>query len=279
MKKFGIVSRAFNERSAAEAAELMSANGMNCTELCMSHTDFPGWVYNGISKYRENNITKETVKEKAGIFRDSGIEVTAFGVFSNLLEPDDSLRENVISSFVELMDYAAYSGIPNVTTELGFRADARGLLADNYESDFARLVDSFSRLGREAHDRNITLCVETCVIDVIPSAKRTRDFLRQVEEASGVKSVKVLLDMANLIANSDEDDVFKYLADDIVYAHGKDRKVNDRSGRNFGDGDIDWAKYFINHNKFTPDAPFILEYCNESNFRETAAKVRAYKEF
>ncbi|GHV14219.1 hypothetical protein FACS1894219_10030 [Clostridia bacterium] len=52
-----------------------------------------------------------------------------------------------------------------------------------------------------------------------------------------------------------------------------------RSGRNFGDGDIDWAKYFINHNKFTPDAPFILEYCNESNFRETAAKVRAYKEF
>jgi sugar phosphate isomerase/epimerase len=57
--------------------------------------------------------------------RDNGIEVTAFGVFTNLLDPDDGLRNKCIDSFVRCMDLAEYAGIKNLSTELGFRQEYR----------------------------------------------------------------------------------------------------------------------------------------------------------
>jgi len=49
MKNYGIVSRSYGNMTVAEAAKFMVAHGYNCTELCMAHPDFGGWVYNGVS--------------------------------------------------------------------------------------------------------------------------------------------------------------------------------------------------------------------------------------
>ena len=274
--KYGIVSRSYGKMTVAEAAKFMAAHGYNCTELCMAHPDFGGWAYNGVSELDKNGITKELVKEKAGIMRDNGIEVTALGVFTNLLSPDDMFREECIDSFVRCMDFAAYAGIKNLSTELGFRPDKRGITTDVYESDFQRLKESFIYLGEEAAECGLNICVEACVIDVIPSAKRLRDFIEQINQESGLTNIKVLLDMANFIANSDEDDVFKYLAPYIVYFHGKDRKVNDCYGRILGEGEIDWVKFFTNYYKLTPDIPFILEYTNEETTDSTNERVERF---
>jgi sugar phosphate isomerase/epimerase len=254
----------------------MAAKGYNCTELCMAHPDFGGWAYNGISALDENGITKQLTKEKADIMRGNGIEVTAFGVFTNLLAPDDGLRKKCLDSFVRCMDYCEYAGIKNLSTELGFRQEYRGITTENYEADFLRLKESFIYLGNKAKERGLDICAEACVIDVIPSAKRLRDFIGQIKQESGLTNIKVLLDMANFIANSDEDDVFKYLAPDIAYFHGKDRKVNDCYGRVLGDGEIDWVKFFVNYFRITPDIPFILEYTNEETTDLTNERVENY---
>ena len=82
--------------------------------------------------------------------------------------------------------------------------------------------------------------------------------------------------MANFIANSDEDDVFKYLTPYTVYCHGKDRKVNDVAGRMYGEGDIDWVKFFRNYFKYTPDAPFIFEYVNADTTDTAVARAKQY---
>jgi sugar phosphate isomerase/epimerase len=259
-----------------QAAEFMAAHGYNCTELCMAHPDFGGWVYNGISKLEENNITKELVKEKANIMRDNGIEVTSYGIFTNLLTPDDELRKQCIDMFIKCMDFAEYAGIKNLSTELGFRPDKRGITTDVYESDFLRLKESFTVLGKEAKARGLNICIEACVIDVIPSAKRLRDFINQIEAESGLMNLKVLLDMANFIANSDEDDVFKYLTPHIIYFHGKDRKVNDCFGKILGEGEIDWVKFFMNYFTITPDLPFILEYTNAETTDLTNERVERF---
>jgi len=242
----------------------------------MAHPDFGGWAYNGVSALDENGITKELTKEKADIMRDNGIEVTAFGVFTNLLAPDDDYRQKCLDSFVRCMDFAEYAGIKNLTTELGFRQEYRGITTENYEADFQRLKESFIWLGNKAKERGVEICIEACVIDVIPSAKRLRDFIEQIKEEAGLTNIKVLLDMANFIANSDEDDVFKYLTPYIVYFHGKDRKVNDCYGRILGDGEIDWVKFFVNYFKITPDIPFILEYTNEETTDLTNERVKNY---
>ena len=276
MKKYGIVSRSYGNMTVIEAAKFMAAHGYNCTELCMSHPDFGGWVYNGVSALDENGITKELVKEKADIMRDNGIEVTSFGVFTNLLSPDENFRNICAESFIRCMDFAAYAGIKNLSTELGFRLDKRGITTDVYESDFQRLKESFIYLGNAAKERGVNICIEACVIDVIPSAKRLRDFIEQINKEAGLTNIKVLLDMANFIANSDEDDVFKYLAPYIIYFHGKDRYVNDCYGRILGDGEIDWVKFFMNYYRITPDLPFILEYTNAETTDLTNERVERF---
>ena len=275
MKKYGIVSRSYGGMTVAEAAKFMASKGYNCTELCMAHPDFGGWVYNGISKLDENGITKELAKEKADIMRDNGIEVTAFGVFTDNLAPgDDEYRQKSWDAFVRCMDFAAYAGIKNLTTELGFRPDnKRGITTENYEADFQRLKESFIYLGSAAKERGVNICIEACVIDVIPSAKRLRDFIQQINKETGLTTIKAMLDMANFIANSDEDDAFKYLAPYIAYIHGKDRKVNDCYGKILGDGEIDWVKFFMNYYRITPDVPFILEYTNEETTDLTNERV------
>jgi sugar phosphate isomerase/epimerase len=276
IKKYGIVSRSYPKKTVAEAAAFMAAHGFNCTELCMTHPDFGGWAYNGISALDENNITPERTKEKAGIMRDAGIEVVSLGVFTNLLSPDDAYRDKCIESFIRLMDCAAAAGIPLLSTELGFRPDKRGLTTDVYESDFIRLKESFTVVGKAAAERGLSICIEACVIDVIPSAKRLRDFIQQVQDESGLTNLKVLLDMANFIANSDEDDVFKYLTPYIAYFHGKDRKVNDCYGKILGNGDIDWVKFFVNYFRITPDIPFILEYTIDETTDLTNERVARF---
>ena len=276
MKYYGIVSRSYGDKTVKEAAEFMASHGYNCTEMCLTHPDFPGWAYNGITEIDKNGITKELTKEKADIFRANGIEVTALGVFTNLLSPDDDFRNKCIESYIRLMDFAEYAGIKNLSTELGFRPDKRGITTDVYEADFKRLKDSFIILGKAGKDRGVNICIEACVIDVIPSAKRLRDFIMQLNVEEGLTNIKVLLDMANFIANSDEDDVFKYLAPYIEYFHGKDRKVNDCFGRILGDGEIDWVKFFENYYKITPDIPFILEYTNAATTVSTNERVKRF---
>ncbi|MCL2774374.1 MAG: sugar phosphate isomerase/epimerase [Oscillospiraceae bacterium] len=272
--KYGIVSRSYGNMTVAEAAKFMAAHGYNCTELCMSHPDFGGWVYNGISALDENGITKESTKEKADIMRDNGIEVTSFGVFTDNLAPgDDEYRQKSRDAFVRCMDFAAYAGIKNLSTELGFRPDKRGITTDVYESDLQRLKENFIYLGNAAKERGVNICIEACVIDVIPSAKRLRDFIEQIYAETGLTNIKALLDMANYIANSDEDDVFKYLAPYIAYIHGKDRKVNDCYGKILGEGEIDWVKFFMNYFRITPDIPFILEYTNADTTDLTNERV------
>jgi len=261
--KYGIVTRSYPHMKIAEAAKFMAAHGYNCTEMCMGHPDFGKFTYNQPPALDEFGITRETVKEKAGILRDNGIEVVSFGVFTNLLTPDDQLRKQCIDGYIRCMDFAAYAGIKTLPTELGFRPDKRGITTDVYESDFQRLIESFTILGNAAKDRGLDIAIEACVIDVIPSAKRLRDFILQINKASGLTNIKVLLDTANFIANSDEDDIFKYLTPYISYFHGKDRYVNDCKGRIFGEGEINWVKFFMNYFRITPNLPFILEYTKE----------------
>ncbi len=109
------------------------------------------------------------------------------------------------------------------------------------------------------------------MLDVVPSAKRTADFIEQV----GSERLKVLLDPANLIANNTEKEMFAYLAEHIAYFHGKDRKVNDAKGRIVGDGDINWPYFLELYHQNTDGLPFILEYVTIENVCSVRDRVLA----
>jgi sugar phosphate isomerase/epimerase len=270
MIDIGVVSRSFPDLTNAEVASFLADNGFASTELCFKNADADYWVYNGRSDLSE--MTDERSAAVVETYRRAGIEVPVLGVFTNLIEPDDTEREANLAYFARMMEIAAHNAIPIVATECGFRPGARGISADTYEADFARLVDSFRRLCELAERHDLTVALEPCVLDVVPSAKRARDFVREV----GSPRAQILLDPANLIANSTEEEMFAHLAPHIAYLHGKDRKVNDAKGRIVGDGKIDWVRFLALYHEHAEGKPFILEYVNSNNVMMVRDRVRAY---
>ena len=255
----GVVTRSFPQLSNEQTADLLAEKGFRWTELCFSQTDSKYWVYNGRSDLAEmTDARSRTIVET---YRRRGVEVPVLGVFTNLIEPDDAARAQNLAYFERMIQIAAASGIPTVATECGFVPGARGVNADLYEEVFERLLNSFRWLLGHAETYGVDIALEPCVIDIVPSAKRTADFIAQL----GSPRVKVLLDPANLIANSSEEDMFRYLTPHIAYLHGKDRKVNDRKGRVVGDGDINWPRFLQLYHQHTEGYPFILEYVNIQN--------------
>ncbi|MDB5085837.1 MAG: xylose isomerase-like barrel protein [Bacilli bacterium] len=266
----GVVTRSFPNLSNEETANLLAENGFKWTELCFSQTDSKFWVYNGVSDL--NDLTDLRSQKIIENYRGHGITVTAIGVFTNLLETDEEQRRKNLSYFERLMQIASYNGVPYVSTECGFIPGQRGVQDSTYETTFTRLVDNFKILAELAEKYRVDVALEPCVLDVVPSAKRTKDFLHQV----GSDRVRILLDPANLIANSSEEDMFKYLSPYIAYFHGKDRKVNDARGRAVGDGDINWPLFLELYHRYTENVPFILEYVNAENFCQIRDRVLAY---
>jgi sugar phosphate isomerase/epimerase len=267
--RVGVVTRSFPEMTNREAAEFMSANDLLDTELTFFQKDSKFWVYNGRSDMTE--MTDQRSKQVVDEYRSRGIAVHVLGVFTNLLEPDaDELQAN-LQYFERHMQIAAFNKIPVVATECGFVPGRRGVQLETYESAFEGLVETFQWLTERAEHYGVKIALEACVLDVVPSAKRARDFLDQV----GSNRAGVLLDPANLIANSSEEDMFRYLADRILYLHGKDRKLNDAKGRVVGDGDIDWPLFMRLYHEHAEGLPFILEYVNKDNVCEIRDRVLA----
>lgn len=259
MLNLGITTRSFRGLTNAETAKRMHDIGYRCTELCFSQTDSPYWVYNGLTDLSQ--MSDDRFAEIVATYREQGIEVSALGVFTNLLEPDDGLRKEYLDNYRRFMELAAKNGIPYLPTECGFVKDSRGVLAHLYEERFDRVKDSLTILCEYAKEYDVYLALESCVLDVVPSAKRAADLIAQI----GSDRMKVLLDPANLIANSSEEDMFRYLSPHMGYFHGKDRKVNDAYGRLLGDGDIDWVKFLKLYHEHNDGVPFILEYANADN--------------
>ena len=268
--KIGVVSRSFPDQTHEETAKILKEAGAVSTELCLHSADTKYWVYNGRSDM--SDLSDETFSRIVQTYRDAGIQVAALGVFTNLITPDEKELEANLDFYENHMRLAGMNGIPFVSTECGFTPHERGVNTDRYESDFERLVQSLKELCSRAEKYNVTIALETCVIDVVPSAKRAADLYKQV----GSPRLQFLLDPANLIANSSEEDMFRYLAPHTAYLHGKDRKVNDVMGRCVGDGEIDWPLFLSLYHKYCEGKPFILEYVNLDNFKDIMARVQKF---
>lgn len=265
----GVVSRSFPKLTNEETAVFLSEHRFRWTELCFKQTDSDYWVYNGRSDL--SDMTDERSRRIVEAYRKAGVEVPVLGVFTNLIEPDDAERAANLAYFERMMQIAAHNGVPTVATECGFIPGSRGIDADTYEQTFDRLVSSFRWLCEKGDRYGVDVALEPCVLDVVPSAKRAKDFLEQVGSDRG----KILLDPANLIANSSEEDMFRYLGPHIAYLHGKDRNVNDAKGRVVGDGEIDWQRFLQLYHEHAEGKPFILEYVNIDNVIEIRDRVIA----
>ena len=270
MLNIGITSRSYSGLTICDTALDMADKGFKCTELCFTHPELPGWTYNGIGSLE--GITPKKVREMADEFRHRGVDVTSLGMFTDLRSPDKTARDAAVEYTRRYVEFAAEAGIPYIASECGFTPGHRGLSADTYESDYINLKETLREVCLEAEKSGIHIALEACVLDIIPSPRRLKTLIEELEAESGVR-LGAMLDPANFIANSDEEGMFCYLKHDIAYLHGKDRKINATYGVNLGEGDIDWVKFMECYIRYDSSKPFILEYCTRDNCAEV--KVRA----
>lgn len=268
----GITTRSFPDMTNAEAAARMREIGFTCTELCFVQSDSNYWVYNGRSDLAD--MSDARFAEIVATYREQGIEVPALGVFTNLIEPDETQLQANLDYYRRHMELAAKNNIPFLPTECGFIPGQRGINSDCYEERFDYFKNSLKKLCEYADEYDVHIALECCVLDVVPSAKRAADLHEQI----GSDRLKFLLDPANLIANSSEEDMFYYMSENVAYFHGKDRKVNDRSGRLVGDGDISWTHFLSLYHQHNEGAPFILEYTRAHNAKEIYDRVQTFDE-
>ena len=270
MIQVGAVSRTFHDWSFMDVAGRMREQGFASTELCFMFKEVNTWCYNGSTDM--SPLTDQLAAEIVKTFRDNSIYIASIGAFSSMFEPDEAKQAQNLRTYERYFQIAADNGIPAVATEAGFIPGRRGIVTDAYEKDFDYFKSNVLKVLELAEKYGVDLALENCVLDLVPSAKRARDLILQC----GSKRFKVLLDPANLIANSDEEDMFKYLAPHVSYFHGKDRKVNDTYGRVVGDGDIDWPLFLKLYHERCEGVPFILEYVNPDNCAEIRDRVLAF---
>ena len=275
MLNIGITSRSFSGLTVSETAERMQNAGFKCTELCFVHEDLPGWTYNGIGDL--DGITPQKVRAAVGEFTSRGIAVTSLGLFTDLRNPDEAARRNAVDYAKRYIEFAAESGVPYLASECGFTPGRRGVNADTYEADYENLKETLRELCLEAEKSGVHLALEACVLDIIPSPRRMKNLIEELEEETQVR-LGALLDPANLLANTDEEGMFYYLKHDVAYLHGKDRKMNAAYGVNLGEGDVDWVKLMECYIRFADKKPFILEYCDKDNCAEMKKRAEDYYE-
>ena len=273
MLNIGVTSRAFGGLTISDTAKRMAAGGFKCTELCFVHEDLPGWTYNGIGSL--DGITPARVKQAAGEFTSRGVAVTSLGLFTDLRNPDDERRKEAVEYAKRYAEFAAEAGIPYLASECGFTPGRRGINADTYESDYRRIKETLREICLIAEAAGVHLALEACVLDIIPSPRRLKTLIEELEAESHVR-LGAMLDPANFLANSDEEGMFYYLKHDISYMHGKDRKINAAYGVNVGDGDIDWIKFMSCYIRYADRKPFILEYCNKDNCLEIKKRAEDF---
>jgi len=275
MLNIGCTTRSFNGMTISDTAKRMREIGFKCTELCFVQQDLGGWAYNGIGDL--TGITEKTVSDAAEVFRAQGIDVVSLGLYTDLRNPDDSVAEAERLYAGKYISMAAAAGIPYVASECGFTPGCRGINADTYETDYLRLKENLRQICLQAEAVGVHVALEACILDIIPTPRRLKTLIEELEAESGVR-LTAMLDPANFIAAEDEEGMFRHLKHDIAYFHGKDRKINAAYGVNLGDGDIDWKKFMEYYIRFAQKKPFVLEYCNADNCAEIKARAEDYYE-
>lgn len=264
--QIGVVTNGFGHFTSAELAARFASWQLDPVQVFFTQKEFAIWRYNGRPPREQWNHAKAAAAINA--YRKEGLQVLSLGVYTNLLEPDPEERAENLRYFAWMFEVAVANGVGTVATECGFIPGRRGLVRETFEADWARLIDSFQRLGELAERYEVTVALEPCFHDLVNSARRARDFVRQV----GSPRVRIQLDPGNLVTVNTEDEMFANLADVTVAVHGKDRKVNAALGTLVGEGDVDWAAFMRLYLTWVPHAPFFLEYVND----QTVEKARDF---
>ena len=215
-------------------------------------------------------------------------------VWTNLLHPDTAVREQNIRYVIESFEAAERCGVRSITGITGSMApgDYRMYVRmhpDNFTKEaWKRSVESIRRILDATAGYKVVWGMEQCITTAVSSPEATRQIIEDVDDPR----CKCVLDVTNMISlhtlyRSSEliDEIFDLLGEDIVGAHAKDFRLEDRMLVDLqevppGQGILDYETYLVRLSRLSWPRTLMLEHFPAEEYpaakryiEETAARV------
>jgi sugar phosphate isomerase/epimerase len=157
-----------------------------------------------------------------------GITIGAVSGTFNMIHPDPRIRDEGLTGLRAIAAACDAIGTQVITLCTGTR-DVDSMWRphpDNNSSEaWKDLIEALTDALAIADEHQVTLAFEAEPANVVNSAARGRDLLREM----GHPRLKVIMDVANIVATDRSrspevvlNEAFELLGDDVVLAHGKD---------------------------------------------------------
>jgi sugar phosphate isomerase/epimerase len=221
-----------------------------------------------------SDLSPQRCRDIASAYRSNGIEIHSIGVYANLIHPDEAQRRAGLAYFEAMMKIGAEMGVRTFITEAGhYHSDGpEPRIAYHFQdSVWPQMLAIGRQLAELAERHNATVLIEAFYRGFLASAKRTRQFLDEVNSPR----LRSLLDAANLLEVNDLSEMFAQLGSRIDCLHAKDRKRHIERGVAAGQGDLDYPQFLRLVAEQTPHAPLILEYVGTKDYQQALTHVRA----
>lgn len=261
----GIATLGFPNDTNAQLAKELAGEDIRTLQLFLNQSDSRYWNYNGRSDV--SDLSAPRCQAIADTYRSAGISIHSLGVYTNLIHPDREERDANLAYFEAMMRIARAMGIRTLITEAGhFRSNEPEPPVPYHfqEEVWNTMVATAKELAQRADGHGVTVLLEPFFRGFLASAKRTRQFLEEVDSPH----IRALLDPANLLEVNDLDEMFNQLQPWIECLHAKDRKLHVDRGVPAGQGDLDYERFVTLAAQRTPEAPLILEYVGPNDYRQ-----------
>lgn len=272
----GMATTEFRGHTNAQLAKELAAEGIRTIQLFLTQTDSNYWRYNSRSDL--SDLSAARCREIADTYRSAGISIHSIGVYTNLIHPDPAERKANMDYFEAMMQVGDHMNVRTFITEAGHYLDpdkpAPKVEHHFQEEVWQQMLDTGRQLAAMADRHDATVLFEPFYRHFFASAKRTRLYIEEV----GSPRLRALLDPANLLELNDLGEMFDQLGPWIDCLHAKDRKLHVDRGVPAGQGDLDYATFVALAAERTPDAPLILEYVGEKDYRQALAHLRRFIE-
>lgn len=211
-------------------------HGLRYVQLDLASTGLPS-LPDRIPPDVASHIRHETERRSITIAAVSGTY--------NMIHPDRDVRDEGLAGLRAIAAACQTMGTSVITLCTGSR-NRESMWRRHPENDSAEawqdLVGSLAAALEIADEHGVTLAFEPEPANVVSSATRGRDLLREVNHPR----LKVVMDAANIVATDRDrspqtvlDEAFELLGDHIVVAHGKDLRA-DGSFCAAGEGIVPW---------------------------------------
>lgn len=268
----GIATLGFENLANAELAAELATAGIGAIQLFLSQTDSKFWAYN--SRADVSSLTPERCQAIADAYRGVGINIHSLGVYTNLIHPDEAERKANLAYFRAMMRVGRWMGVRTFITEAGHYQNPKGpephVPLFFQDAVWPQTVAIVQELAKQAEEFDAKVLLEPFYCGFLASAKRVRIFLEEVNSPR----IRVLLDPANLIEVNDLEEMFHQLGPWIDCLHAKDRKLHTELGVAAGQGNLDYPKLVRLAAQHTRDAPLILEYVGQANYKQALTHLR-----